>query len=116
MINLLHQNIPQNLADSIFMIGILLLISIGLRNLCLSFWQGITYVKRLHQIPCSRCGFFTGDYHLKCTVSPNIALTENALNCSDYEPNDGLVKPILQPCELYSQYSDFPPRNRVNHN
>lgn len=48
--------------------------------------EGIDTVKRLHQIPCSDCRFFTGNYHLKCPVHPNNALTEEAINCSDYCP------------------------------
>lgn len=59
----------------------------------LTFWSlwsaardGISKVKTLHQIPCAGCQFFTGDYHLKCPVRPMIALSEEAINCSDYEP------------------------------
>ncbi|MEL6136824.1 MAG: hypothetical protein AAFQ61_07640 [Cyanobacteria bacterium J06626_23] len=48
--------------------------------------QGIRYLKRLHQIPCSRCTYFTGDYRLKCTVDPFAALTEAAIGCPDYHP------------------------------
>lgn len=107
MINLLPEYLLQNLARTIFMIGILSFITIGLRNFYLTFQQGITYVKRLHQIPCSRCTFFTGDYRLKCTVHPYNALTETALNCIDYEPNNHLAKPILQRCQSNSQYSHF---------
>ena len=40
--------------------------------------------KKMHQIPCTKCRFFTGDYRLKCTVSPSIANTEQAIDCSDY--------------------------------
>jgi len=116
MINLFPENILQNLNDSIFMISIFLLIAVGLRNICLSFWQGITYVKRLHQIPCNQCTFFTGDYRLKCTVNPDMALTESALNCSDYEANNHLVKLRLQPCEIYSKYADSSTTNSINHN
>lgn len=46
--------------------------------------QGITSVKELHKIPCSTCKFFTGNYQLKCTINPKIALTEQAINCSDF--------------------------------
>lgn len=46
--------------------------------------QGFSYVKRLHQIPCNRCIYFTGDYRLKCTVHPMFALTEEAIGCMDY--------------------------------
>ena len=82
MINLIPEYLLQNLGRIIFMMGLLSLITIGLRNFCLTFQQGISYVRRLHQIPCSRCIFFTGDYRLKCTVHPYNALTETALNCS----------------------------------
>lgn len=42
--------------------------------------------KHLHQIPCSNCQYFTGDYRLKCTVKPSIANTEAAIDCLDYQP------------------------------
>ncbi|NET08762.1 MAG: hypothetical protein F6K16_29510, partial [Symploca sp. SIO2B6] len=41
--------------------------------------EGIQHLKRLHQVPCSGCTYFTGDYRLKCTVHPIIALTEEAI-------------------------------------
>ncbi|MEM7062564.1 MAG: hypothetical protein AAF572_05300 [Cyanobacteria bacterium P01_B01_bin.77] len=49
--------------------------------------QGASYVRRLHQIPCSRCAYFTSDYRLKCTVNPVTALTEEAIDCVDYVAN-----------------------------
>jgi hypothetical protein len=60
--------------------------------LFLSLWktskmirENLNYLKRLHQIPCSNCVFFTGDHRLKCTVHPGKALSEEALNCKDFE-------------------------------
>ncbi|WZI66440.1 MAG: hypothetical protein HEQ35_00570 [Gloeotrichia echinulata IR180] len=47
--------------------------------------QGVIHVKRLHQIPCHKCDFFTNDYRLKCTVNPIIAGTEEAIACRDFE-------------------------------
>ncbi|MEM7591221.1 MAG: hypothetical protein AAF383_06825 [Cyanobacteria bacterium P01_A01_bin.83] len=44
----------------------------------------IAQAKRMHQIPCTKCRFFTGDYRLKCTVNPSFANTEKAIGCSDY--------------------------------
>lgn len=49
--------------------------------------SGLTYVKKLHQVPCVHrrcaygvhCVYFTGDYRLKCTVNPLVALSEEAL-------------------------------------
>ena len=46
--------------------------------------QGINYLKKLHQIPCANCVYFTGDHRLKCTVEPVKAMTENALACKDF--------------------------------
>jgi hypothetical protein len=46
--------------------------------------EGMTHVKKLHEIPCSRCAYFTGDYRLKCTIYPSDALTEDAISCRDF--------------------------------
>lgn len=96
MVNFITEDILKSLTSLLCMIGILSLIGIGLWNLCLTFREGISYVKRLHQIPCSRCAFFTGDYRLKCTVHPDQALTETALNCHDYEPTNHQARPCFQ--------------------
>ena len=42
--------------------------------------------KQMHRIPCANCIFFTKDYHLKCSVQPTIALSEQAIDCVDYCP------------------------------
>jgi hypothetical protein len=44
---------------------------------------------RLHKVPCKNCRFFTNNHYLWCTVNPSIALTKEAVNCSDYFPQDG---------------------------
>ena len=66
-----------------------LIIICCLLSLCFSIYQaliaGVKNVKKLHQIPCSSCAFFTGDYRLKCTIHPCKALSEEAINCFDYE-------------------------------
>ena len=36
---------------------------------------GIDRLQKLHQIPCSKCAYFTGDYRLKCPINPAIALS-----------------------------------------
>ena len=44
-------------------------------------------VKHLdQQIPCKNCQFFTSSHYLKCAVHPSIALTQQAVGCSDYCP------------------------------
>jgi hypothetical protein len=54
-------------------------------SICKTARDGIAHLKKLHQIPCSRCAFFTGNYHLKCTVNPLTALSEESINCRDFE-------------------------------
>ena len=56
--------------------------------------EGIRYLKRLHQVPCSRCVYFTGDHRLKCPVHPIIALTEEAIACRDYEAREIPLYPL----------------------
>ena len=47
--------------------------------------EGINHVRKMHQIPCSNCVYFTGDYRLKCPVHPMKALSEDAIACRDFE-------------------------------
>jgi hypothetical protein len=58
-----------------------------------SGWQ---HLRRLHQVPCDRCAFATGDYHLKCAVHPCRAFTEQSLGCLDFERrcSDRRVYPV----------------------
>ncbi len=53
------------------------------------FQQGINHLKRLHQVPCSNCAYFTGDYRLKCTVNPVLAMSEEAIGCRDFINKEG---------------------------
>ncbi|MBE9101851.1 hypothetical protein [Vacuolonema iberomarrocanum] len=55
-------------------------------SVCFAMRDSMVRLKRLHQIPCSRCDFFTGDYRLKCTVHPCKVMSEDAIGCLDYEP------------------------------
>jgi hypothetical protein len=50
-----------------------------------AIWDTAARARQLHQIPCAECQFFTKDYHLKCTVHPSMALTEQAIGCPDYQ-------------------------------
>ncbi|WP_310427729.1 hypothetical protein [Chamaesiphon sp. VAR_48_metabat_135_sub] len=50
-------------------------------------WKtGFIYVKRLHQVPCHNCKYFTNSCYLKCTVNPHLACSEEAIDCRDYQP------------------------------
>jgi hypothetical protein len=46
---------------------------------------GIIQLKKLHQVPCSKCQYFTNSYYLKCTINPQIAGSELAIDCHDYQ-------------------------------
>ena len=63
----------------------------GRVSLTCLFWRliaiariAVRHLQRLHQIPCSKCAYFTGDYRLKCTVQPMIAMSEEAIGCRDF--------------------------------
>jgi hypothetical protein len=56
----------------------------GIWQLWIGWRDGISHVRRLHQIPCSRCAYFSGDYTLKCAVHPQRACSEAAIGCADY--------------------------------
>jgi hypothetical protein len=50
------------------------------------FLAGIIQLKRLHKIPCYKCKYFTNSHYLKCTVNPELAGSEAAIDCRDYQP------------------------------
>jgi hypothetical protein len=68
-----------------------LIVAIALLNGWRFLRDGVNRTQTMHQIPCANCRFFTGDYRLKCTVNPAIALSEEAIHCGDYESADRLA-------------------------
>jgi hypothetical protein len=60
-------------------------------NLVAATRDGVKRAQVMHQIPCSECRYFTNNYLLKCPLHPKIALSEEAINCGDYE-TDGLFE------------------------
>ncbi len=54
-------------------------------SLGITFVKGWKQLRRMHQVPCSRCTYFTGDYNLKCSVRPCDALTEESIGCRDFK-------------------------------
>gem|GEM_PF-2369066 len=75
--------------DILFTILIWIILAGFLVSTYCTLRNGLVQIRRLHQIPCSHCVFFTGDYRLKCTVNPCKALSEAAIGCLDYEPVTG---------------------------
>ncbi|WP_404789921.1 hypothetical protein [Altericista sp. CCNU0014] len=51
------------------------------------FRETVRVSQRLHQIPCANCRFCTNSSFLKCTIHPQSALTEQAIQCPDFCPN-----------------------------
>ncbi len=41
-------------------------------------------VKGLHKVPCRNCQFYSNNNYLKCAVKPDIVMTEEAKDCSEY--------------------------------
>ncbi|WP_432808399.1 hypothetical protein [Pantanalinema sp. GBBB05] len=41
--------------------------------------------KRPSKIPCQNCRFFSNSSYLKCAVHPTTAMTQGAIDCSDYQ-------------------------------
>jgi hypothetical protein len=69
-------------------------------SLWLALCDGTRHLKKLHQIPCDRCQYFTGEYLLKCTVHPCKAFLEDAIDCHDFESRASSVPAI--PCRVCS--------------
>lgn len=62
--------------------------------------DGIWRLRRLHQVPCYRCKFYTDSPYLKCPVRPLEAGSEAALDCKDYEAANILTRTNAQDAQL----------------
>ncbi len=65
-----------------------LLIYLFVSSLLNPLLAAFAQAKRMHQIPCYNCCFFSGNYTLKCTIRPTEANTEEAIGCLDYQVID----------------------------
>lgn len=54
-----------------------------LQELSKSKLRSVSFVKP-SKIPCRNCRFLSNSSYLKCAVHPTTALTEEAIDCSDY--------------------------------
>lgn len=61
------------------------LLSLCIWSLVSPLIAAMASAKQMHRIPCTKCRFFTNDYRLKCTVKPQTANTEDAIDCRDYQ-------------------------------
>ena len=78
-------------------LSMIMMVGIAAWSIWNTLQEGMRYLRQLHQIPCSRCVYFTGDYRLKCPVHPIVALTEDAIACRDYEARKNPVCPVSCP-------------------
>ncbi|MEH1784743.1 MAG: hypothetical protein V7L23_03855 [Nostoc sp.] len=85
LISFLINGIQPLLVPICFVVAWTVIILVVL-SLCAAARDSLTTAKQMHQIPCTGCQFFTDNYRLKCTVRPSIANTEEAIDCSDYQP------------------------------
>jgi len=73
---------------------------------CWSLWntarEGLRHLRRLHQVPCHRCQYFTGEHWLKCTVHPCRAFSEAAIDCPDFEPLERTRVPAINQSPVFS--------------
>jgi hypothetical protein len=74
----------QPLLVPICFIGAWTVIILAVLSLWAAVRDSVTTAKLMH--PCTGCQYFTDNYRLKCTVRPSIANTEEAIDCSDYQP------------------------------
>jgi len=86
MFTLGQLQVNPSIAGSVFALCIGTIVGGLLWTVWIAFQQGCRNLKRLHQIPCDRCAYFTGEQCLKCAVHPTQAFTEDAIACLDYQP------------------------------
>ncbi|WOD40744.1 hypothetical protein [Nodosilinea sp. E11] len=78
-------------------LGIWVMVLLFVLALLLAIQDGLQRLRRLHQVPCFRCRYYTGSPYLKCPVRPRDAASEAALCCPDYEIAD--VRPTPSPAK-----------------
>lgn len=62
------------------------IVGVGMWSVWAALRDSVQRARRMHQIPCAGCRYFSGDYLLKCPVHPQEALSEAAIGCPDFEP------------------------------
>jgi hypothetical protein len=67
-------------------LGIWAMVLVFVLAILLAVNDGIQRLRRLHQVPCFRCQYYTNSPYLKCPVRPFDAGSETALCCTDFQP------------------------------
>ena len=58
---------------------------LGLWQVIAATRDGVQRAQTMHRIPCSDCSFFTNQAVLKCPLHPTEAMSEEAIDCLDFE-------------------------------
>ncbi len=61
------------------------LVALGIWQVIVATREGVQRAQTMHRIPCSDCSFFTNQAVLKCPLHPTTALSEEAIDCLDFE-------------------------------
>lgn len=77
--------------------------------------DGLRRLKRLHQIPCHRCQYYSDSPYLKCPLHPRDACSEAVLQCPDFEARTfGLDKRSPRRSESLDARHRIPTPNSIN--
>ena len=79
------QNLVSIFCIALYLISIIVFVVAFLINLVKELNQHHSIQRRSRQFPCGKCCYFTGEPLLKCAVHPVEALTNEAMNCQDFE-------------------------------
>ena len=60
-------------------------VALGLWQVIVTARDSVQRARTMHRIPCADCSFFTNQAVLKCPVHPSQAMSEEAINCPDFE-------------------------------
>ncbi len=91
MLSILHQvlyglvRILQPFFVPICFVLAWLLVGAVVWSLVSALQTAIHTAKLMHSIPCANCQFFTNTHYLKCPVHPSKALSQEAIDCPDYQ-------------------------------
>ncbi|MBD2106973.1 hypothetical protein [Nodosilinea sp. FACHB-13] len=76
-------------------LGIWAMVLVSVLAILLAVDDGMQRLRRLHQVPCFHCQYYTNSPYLKCPVCPFDAGSEAALCCTDYQPAACTPAPLL---------------------
>lgn len=113
MLKLLLNEVLQPLVFPLYCVSFWTLVGLLLWSIWKATRDGVARLRRMHQIPCDRCVFFTNNHHLKCTVHPSKAMSEEAIGCRDFQPHEDATSTPKR-CSQTSARSRIPDKRTKN--